>query len=171
MLASAGWGTSPATIGDLELAPYGATFGVDVGYTWSIGFRLGAHFDAALGREVVQHRDPRIGREYDFTSDTSSINSGFSLGWDLPIYSLLLRYTLRLGVTAMSWDFSQPRPPSAYFDDAKNPALSLHVAPGVAVLWPYRWFEGGIGFDYLAQAEATGVPSGFMGKLLIGVRP
>ena len=32
-LVSAGWGASTSTIGDLELAPYGATFGIDVGYT------------------------------------------------------------------------------------------------------------------------------------------
>lgn len=172
MFASAGWGASTATIGDLELAPYGATFGIDVGYTWPVGFRLGAHFDTALGHGVVQHRDPRIGREFDFTADTSSLNSGFSIGWDLPLYSLfLLRYTLRLGVTAMDWDFGAGRPMAAYFDDASKPAWSLHIAPGVAVLWPYRWFEAGIGFDYLAQAEATGIPSGFMGKVLIGVRP
>jgi hypothetical protein len=170
VLASAGWGASTATIGDVELAPYGAMFGADVGYTWSIGFRLGAHFDAGLGREVVQGRDPRVGRDFDFTADTSSYNGGFSVGWDLRAYSLLLRYTLRLGVTAMRWDFAGTRPISASFDDASSPSVGLHLAPGVALLWPYRWFEGGVGFDYLAQAEDGAIPSGFVGKLLIGVR-
>ena len=171
VLASAGWGASTGSIGDLELAPYGATFGVDLGYTWSIGFRLGAHFDGALGRAVVQGRDPRIGRDFDFTADTSSYSGGFSVGWDLRLYALLLRYTLRLGVTAMRWDFEGTRPSSVSFEDTSSPSVGLHLAPGVALLWPHHWFEGGVGFDYLAQAEDGAIPSGFVGKLLIGVRP
>ena len=170
VLASAGWGSSTATIGDLELAPYGASFGGDVGYTLSIGLRLGAHFDYSLGRAVVQKRDQRIGRELDFTADTSSINGGFSMGWDVPLYMLLLRYTIRLGVTSMHWELGADTRKPLELDDVSNPVIGLHVAPGMAVLWPYRWFEGGIGFDYLAQANGA-IPAGFVGKVLIGVRP
>jgi hypothetical protein len=170
VLASAGWGASTATIGNLELAPYGASFGADAGYTLPLGLRLGAHFDYSLGHGVVHHRDPRIGRDFDFTADASSINGGFSMGWDVPLYALLLRYTIRLGFTSMSWDFgADPRRPLE-FDDVSNPVLGLHVAPGMAVLWPYRWFEAGVGFDYLAQANSA-IPSGFQGKVLVGVRP
>jgi hypothetical protein len=171
VLASAGWGSSTATIGELELAPYGATFGVDAGYTWSIGFRLGAYFDAGLGREVVQGRDPRVGSDFDFTADTSSNHGGLSVGWDLRAYSLLLRYTLRFGVTAMRWNFEGTRPISASFDDPSSPSVGPHFAPGVALIWPYRWFEGGVGFDYLVQADDGAIPSGCVGKLLVGVRP
>src|SRR6185369_10610129 len=64
VLASAGWGASTAPIGDLELAPYGASFGDDVGYTWPVGFRLAAHFDASLGRRVLEERDVRRGRDF-----------------------------------------------------------------------------------------------------------
>jgi hypothetical protein len=168
-LASAGWGASTATVGELELAPYGTNFGGDIGYTWPVGFRLAAHFDAGLGRGVVHQRDVRRGRDFDFTADTSSLNGGFSMGWDVPLYMLLLRYTVRLGVTSMRWDFGGTRRP-VEFDDVSNPVLGLHVAPGVAVLWPYRWFEGGVGFDFMAQANGT-IPSGFVGKVLVGVRP
>jgi hypothetical protein len=171
VLASAGWGAATSSIGDLELSPYGATFGVDLGYTWSIGFRLGAYFDGALGRAVVQGRDPRIGRDFDFTADTSSYSGGFSVGWDLPLYGLLLRYKLGLGVTAMRWDFEGIRASSVSFEDTSSPSVGPHLAAGVALLWPHRWFEGGVGFDYLAQAEDGAIPSGFVGKLLIGVRP
>jgi len=171
VLASAGWGVSTSTIGDLELAPYGATFGIDVGYTWPVGFRLGARLDDSLGHSVLQRRDPRVGRDYDFTADTSSISGGLSLGWDLPFYAVVLRYSLRLGVTAMRWDFGDAARTSAEFQGAKNPTVAVNFAPGVAVLWPYRWFEAGVGFDYLAQNDDGVIPSGFIGKLLIGVRP
>lgn len=171
VLASAGWGASTGTIGDLELSPYGATFGADLGYTWSIGFRLGAYFDGALGRAVVQGRDPRIGRDFDFTADTSSYTGGVSVGWDLRLYSLILRYKLGLGVTAMRWDFDGARVSSVGFANAKSPSVGPHLAPGVALLWRHHWFEGGVGFDYLAQVEDGTIPSGFVSKLLIGVRP
>ena len=91
------------------------------------------------------------------------------MGWDVPLYMLLLRYTVRLGVTSMRWDFGGTRRP-VEFEDVSNPVLGLHVAPGVAVLWPYRWFEGGVGFDFMAQANGA-IPSGFVGKVLVGVRP
>jgi len=157
-------------VGDLELAPYGASFGGEVGYTFSVGLRLGAHFDYSLGHGVVEHRDPRIGRDVDFTADASSINGGLSMGWDVPLCMLLLRYTLRLGVSSMSWDFGSTTRRPVEFETLSNPVIGLHVAPGMAVLWPYRWFEAGVGFDYLAQSNYA-IPSGFIGKVLIGVRP
>lgn len=169
MLATAGWGTSTGTLLNLELAPYGASFGVDLGYTWAVGFRLGAHLTNSLGQGVRQHRDPRIGREYDFTANASSVSGGLSIGWDVPLYSFVLRYSLSLGVTSMHWDF-QEVPENAVRFDANNPSVGFHVGPGVALLWPYRWFEAGVGFDYLAQIKDT-IPSGVVGKLLIGVRP
>jgi hypothetical protein len=169
VLATAGWGVSTGRLLNLELAPYGASFGVDLGYTWPGGFRLGAYFSNSLGSGVRQHRDPRIGREYDFTADSSCLNGGLSLGWDVPLYSLVLRYSLSFGVTAMHWEF-QDVPGGAERFDANNPNVGVHVAPGVALLWPYRWFEAGVGFDYLAQVKDT-IPNGIVGKLLVGVRP
>jgi hypothetical protein len=170
-LASAGWGVSTSKIGDLELAPYGATFGIDVGYAWPVGFRLGAQFDYSLGHSVVNRRNPRVGSDYDVTADTSSISGGLSLGWDLPFYAVVLRYNLRLGVTAMRWDFAGGARTSAEFAATTNPAVGVNFAPGVALLYPYRWFEAGVGFDYLAQNDDGAIPSGLIGKLLIGVRP
>ena len=170
-LASAGWGVSTSTIGDLELAPYGATFGIDVGYAWPVGFRLGAQFDNSLGHSVALRRDPRVGPDYHVTVDTSSISGGISLGWDLPFYAVVLRYNLRLGVTAMRWDFAGDARTPAEFATRTSPAVAVNFAPGVALLYPYRWFEAGVGFDYLAQNDDGVIPSGLIGKLLIGVRP
>lgn len=170
-LVSAGWGASTSKIGGLELAPYGATFGLDVGYTWPVGFRLGAQLDNSLGRSVVARRDPRVGSDYDVTIDTSSISGGLSLGWDLPFYAVVLRYNLRFGVTAMRWDFAGDARTSAEFEATSSPAVGVNFAPGVALLYRYRWFEAGVGFDYLAQNDDGLIPSGLIGKLLVGVRP
>ena len=171
VLASAGWGVSTSKIGALDVAPYGATFGIDAGYTWPVGFRLAAQFDDSLGRSVVTRRDPRVGRDYDVTVDASSLSGGFSLGWDLPFYVVVLRYSLRIGVTAMRWNFGDTARTAAAFEGTSNPTVAVNFAPGVALLWPYRWFEAGVGFDYLAQNDDGVIPSGFIGKLLIGVRP
>ncbi|MEI9935790.1 MAG: hypothetical protein WDO69_01065 [Pseudomonadota bacterium] len=169
LLATAGWGVSTGNVVQLELAPYGASFGIDVGYIWSSGFRLGGYFARSLGHSVLQHRDPRIGREYDFGADTSSLSGGLSLGWDVPLYFLALRYTLGFGVSSMRWDFQKISANSVKFGDGSSPSIGVHVAPGVALLWRYHWFEAGAGFEYFAQVKDT-IPSGFVGKLLVGVK-
>ena len=170
LLATVGWGATTANTRQLKLEPYGASFGFNVGYTWASGFRLGAYFDDSLGHAAPQHRDPRVGPEDDFIADTSSINAGLSMGWSVPAYALVLRYTLSIGVTAMRWEI----PPSTAarsvsVGNGTSPTIGAHFAPGVALLWPIRWFETGIGYEYLAQAKST-IPSGFVVKLLIGVR-
>jgi hypothetical protein len=170
LLASAGWGAATASVGDLELAPYGTSFGGEVGYTLSMGLRLSGHFDYSLGHGVVQSIDPRLGRDREFTADASTIHGGLAMGWDVPLSMLLLRYTIRLGVSSMSWDFGGNTRRPVEFETLSNPVVGLHVAPGMAVLWPYRGFEAGIGFDYLAQSNYA-IPSGFIGSVLIGVRP
>ena len=78
---------------------------------------------------------------------------------------------LRLGVTAMRWDFTGGARTSPEFAGTHNPAVAVNFAPGVALFYPYRWFEAGIGLDYLAQNDDGVIPSGLIGKLLIGVRP
>jgi hypothetical protein len=144
---------------------------MDVGYTWPVGFRLGAQFESSLGHNVALRRDPRVGPDYDVTADTSSISGGLSLGWDLPFSVFVLRYNLRLGMTAMRWDFAGGARPSADFATRTSPAVAVNFVPGVALLYPYRWFEAGVGFDYLAQNDDGVIPSGLIGKLLVGVRP
>jgi len=168
-LATVGFGAHTGNIANLELAPYGATFGIDLGYSWRSGFRIGGYFFKSLGRSVAQHRDPFVGREYDFTAEASSINGGLSLGWGVPLYFFVLRYKLSLGVTAMHWEFQDDPVVRPAYDESNSPTLGMHVAPGVALLWPHGVFEGGVGFDYLAQIKDT-IPSGFIGTLFLGVR-
>jgi hypothetical protein len=170
LLATVGWGAATANVFELKLEPYGASFGLDLGYTWPIGFRLGGYFDQSLGHALPQHIEPRIGPESDFIADTSSTSGGLSVGWAVPVYALVLRYTLSVGVTAMRWEFpTLPTTRAVTVGDGNSPAIGVHFAPGVVLLWPYRWFETGIGYEYLAQSKSS-IPSGFVAKLLIGVR-
>jgi hypothetical protein len=169
VLATAGWGAHTGTLGDLELAPYGASFGIDTGYSWRSGFRLGGYFFQSLGRSVPQQRDPRYGPGFAFTAEASSVNGGLSLGWGVPLYGFVLRYTLSMGVTAMRWRFHTATAAAVGFGDDSSPSVGFHLAPGLALLWTSGRFEGGIGFDYLAQIKDT-LPSGFIGTLLVGVK-
>lgn len=168
-LATIGWGTHTSTFVDLELAPYGATFGVDLGYSWRSGFRLGGYFFHSLGHTLPQHREPLVGRPVDFTAEASSVNGGLSLGWGVPLYCFALRYKLSLGVTSMRWRFHDVSSAVAGFGEDTSPTVGFHIAPGVALLWPYGKFEGGAGFEYLAQIKDT-IPSGFIGTLFLGVK-
>jgi hypothetical protein len=168
VLAMGGWGATTSTIRHLELAPYAATFGLDVGYTFRSGLRLGGYFDYSLGHSVKERRDPLIGRDFDFTAVSSSLGGGISLGWDVPIYVIVLRYSVGLGVTSMKWDFGQI-PKTILHYDVSNPTVSFHVAPGLALLYEHGLFEAGVGFDYFAQTSGT-IPNGFLGKVLCGVK-
>lgn len=153
----------------LDLSPYGASVGLDAGYTFRFGFRLGAYFGYSFGRSVTQQTDPLIGAPFEFTADASSVNTGISVGYDVPLHFLLLRYSLGMGVTSMSFDFGSVNPRRVRFDDVSNPNVGFHFAPGATLLWPYGLFEAGIGFDYFIQVNTT-LPFGFAGKLLAGVR-
>lgn len=169
LLATVGYGVSTTEVRGLDLAPYGAAFGVDAGFTFRFGLRLGAYLNYALGKSVLEHRDPLIGKSYEFQADTSSLNTGLSLGYDVPIYAFVLRYDLSFGVTSMHWDFGSVDASSVRYGDAKQPNVGIHFAPGVALLWPHGPIEAGVGFSYLVQANGT-IPSGFLGKVLVGVK-
>lgn len=169
LLATGGWGPSTTSVRQLELAPYGATFGVDVGYTFRVGLHLSGYFQYSLGRSEKQNYDPVIGRNFEFTADTSSMSGGISLGWDVPIYALVLRYGLGFGITSMKWDFGSTRPVDVRFGGYESPTVGFHFAPSLALLYEHGLFEGGVGFAYFAQANGV-IPSGFLANVLCGVK-
>lgn len=169
LFATGGYGASTQDVRRMDLAPYGLGFGIDGGYTMASGLYLGVYFDSWLGRSAPQRRDPRIGRTFDFDADTSALNAGLRIGFDVPLYQLVLRYNLGLGITSMSWDFGDVEASDVLYGDVSHPNVGVHVAPGAALLWPQGPFVVGFGFDYLAQINVT-LPSGFLGKVLIGVQ-
>jgi hypothetical protein len=168
-LATGGYGASTHEVRGMGLAPYGAIFGLDAGFTFPFGLRLGAYGGFSLGRTTDEHHDPIVRRAFEFEADTSSVNAGLALGWDVPVYRLVLRYGLGLGVTSMKWDFGGVDADDVRYGDAKNPNVGLHFVPGAALLWPHGHFIGGVGFDYLVHINGT-IPSAFVGKALVGVK-
>lgn len=169
LLASAGYGASTGDVNDVAIAPYAASFGLEAGYTFPVGFRLGGYFGYGLGRSVQAHREG-IGADFDFVIDASSLNFGLSLGYDVPLDAFVLRHSLGLGATMMHWDVTGVPPESVFTDaDAQSPTTGFALAPGLALLWPHGLFECGVGFDYLVQSNG-GIPPSFLGKLLVGVK-
>lgn len=170
LLARVGYGASTAQVRDLELEPYGACLGLDFGYRWHSGFRLGAAVDYGFGHAIPQHRDGRDGREYDLIADTSSLTGALSVGYDVPVSFLTLRYSLDLGAMAMKWDIGNA-PVEAFFEEADwhSPTWSFFLAPGASLLWPRGSFEMGVGFEYLVPTHGA-IPTGFVGRLIGGVK-
>ena len=170
VLASFGYGTSTAKVLGVDFQPYSASFGLNVGYTFRSGFRIGGVLGYGLGQTVQQRHEPAIGRAYDLSADSSMLNLATSLGYDVPLSFLVLRYTVNLGVSVMSWDLGEV-PPSSVFGNlvATSPNVGVFVAPGLTLLWRRELFECGLGANYLVQSNDA-IPPGFLGELLVGVK-
>jgi hypothetical protein len=156
----------------MQLEPYGATFGVEVAYVFAMGLRLAAYFDYGLGGSVRQDQQPLVGDAFELTTQASSVNAGASVGYDLWLHFLILRYTLNLGLTSLNWDLGEvPRGSLIRYsgEATQGTKLGFYVGPGLALLWPIGRFECGLGFDYFAQFEDH-IPSGFQGKLLFALK-
>jgi hypothetical protein len=170
LLANVGYAASTASVGNVALKPYEASIGLDVGYVFRFGFRVGVNVGYGFGRAVSQRRDPTFGDPYEFDIDTSSLNLATSLGYDVPLYFLVLRYTVGLGATFMRWDIDGALPETVFGQiPSQSPSAGFLVAPGVTLLWPHGALECGVGFDYYVQANWV-IPPGLLGKLVIGVK-
>lgn len=170
VLAVVGYGAATSKLRDLELDPYQLALGLDVGYSFRSGFRLGASFGYGFGRSIDQRRETLGGTEADLTADASNMTGALSLGYDVPISVLRLRYSLGLGVMAMDWSLDGvPKRSLLNVEDWNDPAWGFFVAPGAALFWQRGMFELGLGFDYVVQVSDA-IPAGMTGKLLSGVK-
>ncbi len=170
VLASFGYGASTSKILNVDFQPYSGSFGVHFGYTFRSGFRIGGALGYGLGRAVKQRYEPVLGRDFDLTADSSMLNLASSLGYDVPLSFLVLRYTINLGVSVMSWDLGDV-PPHSIFGNlvGTSPTVGVFVAPGITLLWRRNRFECGLGASYLVQSNDA-IPPGFLGELLLGVK-
>jgi hypothetical protein len=169
ILASVAYGVATSRSFGIDLEPYSATFGLETGYTWKRGPRLGVYCHYGLGGTRSQMYTPRRGAPVEIENESSALVAGLSLGFDLPLHFLVLRYTLGLGLSWMKWDFGEPPVlPLGEFQRTSGTNLGFHLSPGLTLLWPIRVFEIGIGFDYMIQTEDA-IPPGILSKLLIGV--
>jgi opacity protein-like surface antigen len=167
LLASVGYGTVTEIKG-LKTNPYGPAFGFDAGYTFDMGFRLGLEFSYGLGRAVPQTYEYRNG-EIDLTAESNTATVFLSIGYDLWLQFLILRYSVGLGATWMSWELGELEGVVGGYAAPSGSAVGFVFVPGLAVLWPFRMFEVGLGFDYQFQAR-TENPSGIVGQLLVGIK-
>jgi hypothetical protein len=180
LLASVGYGVATSRVGRLSIEPYGASFGLEGGYTFNRGVRIGFYGQYGLGRSRDSTYHPLRGDPFPVTADAAGVTAGASVGYDLALYmwglrtpaqqALVLRYTLSFGLSWMQWDFGElPTRPLAGFSQDKDSVLGFHVAPGVCLLWRIKKLEAGIGFDYWIQVEDR-IPPGVLTKLLLGVK-
>jgi hypothetical protein len=170
LLANVAYGAATTEFNDLKLEPYGALFGLDFGYIWPRGLRVGAHVHYGLGRSVSQHYERLVGQAVDFTSQGQSLSGSASVGYDLWLHFLILRYSLDLGITWLRWDFGDLRYSSlGGYSPMQGKQVGFQLAPRVALLWPVGRFECGLGMHYLVQF-ADEIPSGLLGELLLGIQ-
>ena len=167
VLASVGYGAA-TEIKSLETNPYAFSLGFDAGYTWDFGLRLGAELIYGFGRSIPQTFVYRRG-EIELTAESSTLTAFVTVGYDLWLRFLILRYSLGMGLTHMEWDLGELEGTIGGYAAPSGSSNGFVFAPGLAVLWPYQLFEVGLGFDYLFQAATTN-PSGFVGQLLLGVK-
>lgn len=156
LLASVGYGASTSDVGKVELDPFALGLGLDLGYVWRSGFRLGADFGYGFGRSITQTRDGLLTGEQKLTTDVSSATGALSVGYDVPISVFKLRYALDVGAIVMR-------------SDRADSEWSFLIAPGGALLWQRGILELGLGFEYLIPSSDA-VPTGFTGELVGGVK-
>ena len=115
--------------------PFGATVGVDFGYTWPVGLRIGTDVSYGFGR---REEYTRWTGEVDSTH-YSSLTFGVSVGYDVLLSSSLkLRAAGDAGGLAL---FNR--------DEGDLDGGWFYLGPRVALIWNYRAFEFGVQSKYL----------------------
>jgi hypothetical protein len=144
-------------VGDVESEPYGVMVGLDLGYTFRFGLRIGTDASYGFGRRTEQTR--WTGEVV--TTHASSINWGGSVGYDLLLSSFRLRGAVDSGF-AFWYDTVD-----ATGDDLKAGVPIFYIGPKVALIWQYRAFELGLQSKFWASFEGTGA---FQVGLMSGAR-
>jgi len=135
--------------------PFGFMLGVDAGYTFRFGLRLGLDYTHGFGREVEETRSGIGGVQSQLRRYQSDL-IGASVGYDWLINPIRLRASIDQGLIFVNAD---------KLDDFR--ALTYFVAPGIAALWQFGPFEAGAG---LKSYWLAGAGLGFSGSLMAGGR-
>jgi len=132
VLGTLGYGVAVGDVSyrDNEFDPYGVMVGLDLGYTWSFGLRIGTDASYGFGRKSEQTR--WTGEVV--TTDASSTTWGGSVGYDLLLSSFRLRGAAEAGL--LLW-----------YEEG-NAAPGFYFGPRVALIWQYRAFELGLQGKY-----------------------
>jgi hypothetical protein len=142
-----GFATGFWASGERQVDPYGVTPGLDFGYTWPFGLRIGTDASYGFGRRLEFTN--RVGEV--ITTHATSFTWGASFGYDM----LLSSFTFRVAVDGGL---------AVYFDQGDT-SPSFYVGPKVALIRQYGAFELGLQTKYL-----WAVPSVFQLGLMSGAR-
>ena len=145
LLGTLGYGIAfrNLTWANQEFDPYGLTVGLDFGYTWPFGLRIGTDATYGFGRRIEQTR--WTGEAV--TTHASSMTWGGSVGYDLLLSSFRLRGAADVGLLLLL--------------DEGSVAPWLYFGPKIALGWQYRGVELGLESRWMMWTGAVQV--GLMG--------
>ena len=122
-IASRDW-----TLNDQKIDPFGVLVGLDFGYTFPFGLRLGTDAVYGIGRTI----ESTNWKGEVSTTHSSSFTWGASVGYDLMLpSSFRLRGAADAGLLV-------------YFYYKGDAGVGAYVGPKVALIWQYRAFELGL---------------------------
>ena len=122
-IASRDW-----TLNDQKIDPFGVLVGLDFGYTFPFGLRLGTDAVYGIGRTI----ESTNWKGEVSTTHSSSFTWGASVGYDLMLpSSFRLRGAADAGLLV-------------YFYYKGDAGVGVYVGPKVALIWQYRAFELGL---------------------------
>jgi hypothetical protein len=148
LLGTLGYGSPlPRLVFDgKKFDPYGMTLGLDIGYTFPFGLRIGADASYGFGRRVEQTSSTG---ETDAT-DASSFAFGGSLGYDFLLSSFRLRGAVDMGLARYWLEVGR-------IESASAPGGAWYVGPKLALIWQYRAYELGLQSKYwVTSADGPG---------------
>lgn len=159
-LATVGYGVAIENYGDAQYVedipadPFGFMLGVDAGYTFRFGLRLGLTYTHGFGREIEATRTGAGGAvDYPVHTHHQSDIMGATVGYDWLLAPIRLRASLDGGLFWLN----------TTDNEGDVPAVTLLLAPGVSALWQVGPLELGAGFKYYAFL-------GLGGSVLAGAR-
>jgi hypothetical protein len=138
------------TLNDNRFDPFGVLLGLDFGYTFPFGLRLGTDTVYGFGRTI----ESTNWKGEVSTTHSSSFSWGASVGYDLMLSSTLrLRGAADAGLLVF------------FYEDEGEAGMGVYVGPKVALIWQFRAFELGLQSRWLML-----YPGAFQVGLMGGAR-
>jgi hypothetical protein len=158
-LGNVGYGTATDnyTAAGLKGNPFGFMLGVDAGYTFRFGLRLGLIYTHGFGHDSEGTRTGTGGMESPVHTHHRSDMMGATVGYDWLLAPIRLRASLDGGMTSFIRTTDSGDLPTG---------ISFLAAPGFAALWQLGPLELGAGLKYYFLASGPG----FSGSLMAGAR-
>ena len=131
-------------VGDDLVDPFGVMVGLDLGYTFRFGLRIGADASHGFGRRI----EGTLSTGEAVVTDAASNTLGVSVGYDLMLSSSFrLRGAADTGFVFFYGEGALPGGP---------PGATWYIGPRVALIWQYRAFELGLQGKYWVMADGLG---------------